>query len=546
MNPLFAFSGFLNFIVSVIFGILVYTNGRTKTENRYFTLFSFSVAFWSFGYYFWQTSNNSEDALFWCRLLMIGAIFIPLSYFQFVVSFLRQSRKKIIFLGYIVALFFLIFDTSAYFIQRVEPKMMFEFWPVPGILYPFFLLMFFGYVAYGWYLMIYSLNKIKQEDHRQQIKYVLFGTAIGFLGGSTNYLLWYNIPVPPYGNFLVIFYVIFAALAVLKYHLFEIRLIITELTVGVMSIILITLPFLMPTVLLKFITVIIFILFCIFGYYLIRATQQESKRREEAEMVAAKERELRHDAEILANNLKRLDAAKTQFLLSTQHHLRSPLSIVQGYLSLINEDAYGKIPAKAKEKINASLEATQKLIYLVDDLLDVAHFQMNKSKASKEPTDAINLIAGVVTDLLKLAQGKNLYLNFKPPSENISTIAIDSRSIREALYNIIDNAIKYTQEGGVTVSVATVGDKLRISVADTGIGMNEKDREGLFDRIFERGKKAQNVNVDGKDIGLYLAAQMIKSNGGTIDVKSEGWGEGTEFIIELPIDGVLPPAPPRR
>jgi signal transduction histidine kinase len=76
--------------------------------------------------------------------------------------------------------------------------------------------------------------------------------------------------------------------------------------------------------------------------------------------------------------------------------------------------------------------------------------------------------------------------------------------------------------------------KLRVSVADTGIGMNEKGREGLFSRVFERGANAKNFNVNGKGIGLYLAAQMIVNNGGAIRVESGGLGKGSEFIIELP------------
>jgi len=80
-------------------------------------------------------------------------------------------------------------------------------------------------------------------------------------------------------------------------------------------------------------------------------------------------------------------------------------------------------------------------------------------------------------------------------------------------------------------------DCLRVSVADTGIGMNKKELQGLFNRTFERGEKARNVNVNGKGIGLYLAAQMVINNGGRIRAESDGWEKGSEFIIELPMDG---------
>jgi signal transduction histidine kinase len=345
-------------------------------------------------------------------------------------------------------------------------------------------------------------------------------------------------------------------LAITKYHLFNTKVILTELLVIFMGFVLLAVPFSMPTITLKILTGVVFVLFCIFGYYLIEVAHKENERREFAEKIAAEERVLREDAEAmagrervlrreaekLAGELKRLDAAKTQFLLSTQHHLRSPLSVIQGYLSMIGEGDYGKISAKAKEKIDASLGETQKLIRLVNDLLDVAHFQMNKDTTVKELTDIVNLIGGVAADLENSALSKKIYLRFKKPETPIAEVAIDSRGIREAIYNIIDNAIKYTQEGGVTVAVGAATNKLRISVADTGIGMDEKDRQGLFGRTFERGEKAKTANVNGKGIGLYLAAQMIINNGGTIRVESQGLGKGSQFIIELPINSAKPMA----
>jgi signal transduction histidine kinase len=281
--------------------------------------------------------------------------------------------------------------------------------------------------------------------------------------------------------------------------------------------------------------------YCVLGYYVAISVEKENQRREEAEFVAARERELRENAEKLARELKHLDSAKTQFLLSTQHHLRNPLSIIQGYLSLINDGTYGKIPARAKKKIDASLDAGRKLIQLVNDLLDIAHFQMGRGEVVKEPVDTLKMVAGIVDDLKPAADSKKIYLRYEKPAAPVAPININYHGVREAVYNIVDNAIKYTQEGGVTVLVKVAGKKLVISVADTGIGLSEKDLSGLFERVFERGEKAMNVNINGKGIGLYLAAQLIKSNGGSIRAGSAGWGKGATFIIELPIGGAQDP-----
>jgi len=148
----------------------------------------------------------------------------------------------------------------------------------------------------------------------------------------------------------------------------------------------------------------------------------------------------------------------------------------------------------------------------------------------------VALAAQIVADLKPAAEVKNLYLKFKKPEAPIPEIMLNPRGIKEALYNIVDNAIKYTQTGGVVVLISVFGEKLRIEIKDTGIGMNEKDREGLFGRVFERCERAKEANVEGKGIGLYLAAQIIANNGGEISVESEGWGKGSKFIIDLPME----------
>ncbi len=533
----YVLTSLINAITSTVLGFFVLFINRQNKLNRAFSRFCFAVAFWSWTYCFWPLSSIKEDVLFWFQVLHIGAILIPATYLHFVFAFLdlEKKRKKIIFLNYLLSIFFLTTVFSPLFISDMVPKYPFPYWAVPGALYHFFLLYFFGLTLYCW-IMLYRARKEFTGEKRMQLKYILIGTFIGFLGGSTNYFLWYDVPIPPYGNGLVIFYIILSAIAVARYHLFEMRLIFTEMMVAAMAVMLLVLPFLMPTTGLKILTSLVFVLFCFFGYYLIRAVHRESRRREDAETIASRERILRREAEILAADLRRLDRAKTQFLLSTQHHLRSPLSVINGYLSMIDEGSYGKITKKSKEKIGACLEANKKLIRLVDELLDVAHFQMNKSAAAKEPVDAVALAAQVVADLKPAAEVKNLYLKFKKPEVPIPEIMLNPRGIKEAIYNIVDNAIKYTQAGGVIVLISVSEAKLRIAIKDTGIGLNEKDREGLFSRVFERCERAQDANIEGKGIGLYLAAQIVANNGGEISVESEGWGKGSKFIIDLPME----------
>ena len=110
MISFFAFSGLFNFIVSIFLAVLVYSKGRKILTNKIFALDALSVAFWSFGYFLWQISTTESSALFWSRILMAGAIFIPIFYFHFIVAFLNLTKKlkRVLYFGYSLGLFFLL------------------------------------------------------------------------------------------------------------------------------------------------------------------------------------------------------------------------------------------------------------------------------------------------------------------------------------------------------------------------------------------------------------------------------------------------------
>jgi diguanylate cyclase (GGDEF)-like protein len=206
-------SSFLNMIGSLIcFIYIIFWIKKNKFYNLSAYLFTvFSVFFWNFGYFFWQISTNSGMALFWCRFLMAGAIFIPPSFFHFTVTFLglkqNDIHRKIIPYYYILSILFLFVNFTPFFVNRVEPNKFFEFWPMPGFLYHPFLA---GFLICMIYCPILMLNNYKLKDKiiQNQIKYITVGTFISLFGGSTNYFLWYNIPIPPYGNLIAIMYVL--------------------------------------------------------------------------------------------------------------------------------------------------------------------------------------------------------------------------------------------------------------------------------------------------------------------------------------------------
>ena len=222
-------SALLNAITSTILCVIVITRNPKSYLNRSFAYFAASVAFWSYFYFLWQISKSSEAALFWCRVLMAGAIFIPSAFLHFSVTLIGQRKKylKTIIFWYMVSIVFLLSDFTPLFVKDIQPRLSFPFWPTAGIAYGPFLAMFGGLTIYAHILMYKSYRRLSGFE-RNQIKYVFLGTAIGFIGGSTNYPLWYDVPVPPVGNALVAVYVFTVAYSIIKYRLMDIRIAIAR------------------------------------------------------------------------------------------------------------------------------------------------------------------------------------------------------------------------------------------------------------------------------------------------------------------------------
>jgi len=298
----------------------------------------------------------------------------------------------------------------------------------------------------------------------------------------------------------------------------------------------------------------VFILSVVYGYFfnkstdkIIRANFSEKKAKEALgelnknleKRVREQTKEIRKAYEVekeARQTLEKTNDAKNQFIMATQHHLRTPLSITMGFLDLLLGGHFGKMPKKVLETIQKSQQSIQKEIEVVDDLLNVSAFQLGHGYVQLQPCIPIrNMLEEIVADLVPVAEKKEIYLKFES-EDDIPEITVDRKQIKMALQNIVDNAIKYTKKGGVVVKINLENDRINIEVKDTGIGMDENDKKYLFEKPFQRSEEAWSANATGKGIGVYLSAQIIKAHGGDIKADSAGRGKGSTFNIELPVD----------
>lgn len=723
----FPFSASVNAFTSFILGLFVYFKNKKSLLNRTFTFFAFSVGFWSFGYFFWQIAGDSKTALLWTRILMAGAIFIPISYFHFVIYLLNiyKEKRKLLIIGYILCGIFLITDFTSLFIKDVIPKLSFSYWPEPNIFFHPFLLMFFGYVIYSWFLMFRAYRKFFGIK-REQIKYVLIGTVIGFLGGSTNYFLWYNIPILPYANLLVALYVILLAYAIVRYRLMDIRFVLGRGAVYGLSLVTITIfayfltagiNRLLPEIPSNVNAILILVISILFFQYVFRFFEKfaskyfyytfysyqtvltdlgrgltrvldldtlsslivntlintikldrtvvllkesddgeyniqknigfkeensialvkdnfltdwlektqnplvyeeialiirDTTNREEKERLVVLQDNMKRieaalclplfieekiigmivlgnkvsrdpyssqDIDLLTNlanqasiafqnaklyseikgfgqkmekevkertkdlkeayeELKVLDKAKSEFVSIASHQLRTPLTAVKGYISMMMEKSYGKPPEKMVKPLSNIYASNERLIKLVNDLLNISRIESGRTEMKYEEFSLEEIITSLVEELKSLTLEKNIYLKFEKPEKPLSKILADKDKIRQVILNVIDNAIRYTEKGGVTIEIKILDKKYQIKISDTGEGMTKEEISNLFES-FSRGTAGTRFWTEGAGLGLYIAKKFVEMHKGEIWAESKGKNKGSTFIIELPIENKI-------
>jgi putative nucleotidyltransferase with HDIG domain len=221
----FAILFFVTAIFSLLLGLFVLLQNRKAAVNQAWAMFTLIMAFAFFSFVNVITSGSKSDALFWDKLLYIGFIFLPVFFLHFVLEILNiyNEKKMLMFYSYgTAALFVFIMVFTRSFITDVGPKLGFHFWARKGISYPLFVAFFLTEVVYGNILLHKSL-KLLAGYKRERIRYLLIASIIGFAGGLSNFLLNFDLPILPYGNYLIPFSMLIVSYAIVKYRLMDVE-----------------------------------------------------------------------------------------------------------------------------------------------------------------------------------------------------------------------------------------------------------------------------------------------------------------------------------
>jgi signal transduction histidine kinase len=214
--------------------------------------------------------------------------------------------------------------------------------------------------------------------------------------------------------------------------------------------------------------------------------------------------------------------------------LRTPLSAIKGYISMISEGFYGKIPKKVKDKLGNVFESNERLIQVVNELLNISKIELGKTELDKKTVQIEDLIEECYKEMEVEAKRKKIKFIWNKPKRKLPKIQADFFRLRQVFLNLIDNALKYTNKGKIEIKAEKIGSNLKISFTDTGEGLEKGEKEGIFGS-FTRGKAGINYWVEGSGFGLYLARKYVEMHKGRIWAESKGKGQGSTFCVELPV-----------
>ena len=222
-----------------------------------------------------------------------------------------------------------------------------------------------------------------------------------------------------------------------------------------------------------------------------------------------------------------LDEAKDEFISMASHQLRTPLTSVKGYLSMLSEGDAGKLNETQRNFIDQAFVSSQRMVYLIADLLNVSRLKTGKFIIEPAPTYLPDVIESEIAQLSQTVESRGLTMKYDKPKE-FPMLMLDETKIRQVVMNFTDNAIYYTPSGGnIELKLHMVGDVAEFTVTDTGLGVPKAEQPHLFTKFYRAGN-ARKARPDGTGLGLFMAKKVVVSSGGAI-IFSSTEGKGSTF-----------------
>lgn len=510
-------------------GLLVLASNRSSSINQTFAALVFFIGFWLTSSLFIDLSLDLTGIYFWSQISIAWLGIIPAIwvYFTYVFPTRRKLSKFKQLLIVIPPLTFLMLSPTKLNVVSVKISENGSREILHGSLYLAAYIYFFIYILWGFIRVLRRYYKSRGIT-KIQLKYILIGSlcsvTLAIIGTITSPIL--NAEAATnISSLTILFFLVFSVYSILRHHLMEIKVMTAEVFTALLWLVLLVNVLTFKTKEQLILNLGLFFAAVIFGVFLVKSVIQEVKARQEIENMANKLKGAN-------KKLKKLDKVKSEFISIASHQLRTPLSAIKGYVSMILDGTYGSLDSEKTEVLGRVYASNERLIALVNDLLNLSRIEKGKLQFEfGEVDDLDEILLSVINESRIAASKKGLVITYEQKS--LPIVRADSHKLRQIFVNIIDNAIKYTEKGSIKISANVDTKKITFIFEDTGFGMKREEIGSIYEK-FRRGSAGEKHHVGGVGIGLYICYKIIEAHDGKIYAKSPGKDKGTTFYVELP------------
>lgn len=538
-----SFAGWMVVIGSILTAVLsavIFWQDLTKRSSKFFFLFGAVNAVWGIIYAFFEGAFSTSGVHTGIVTLYVTAGIVPVFLFLFLYVFSveksEMSLKKFVgfFIPYFVIVWILIYYPG-FIVSYQEAvgdapsKMVFG----KGFLvYAFYIL---AYLFAGLYLLVKKYREsagIFKTAIRELLIAVVLACGMAVLmslfspifSSGSHDLFWI-------GHLAVILLILAVSFILIKYNFWNTKVIATELFISIIALVLVTELLIASSILDLFIKTVITVLVIFSSSFLVGSVKREIESKEEI-------MRLSQDLDSISKRLKVLDKKKSEFLSIASHHLRDPLTAIKGYASMLAEGSFGELSRPVMDAVEKIFVSSGHLVTMIADFMDISRIESGEMNYTFEDVDMKKVVLDVVEGMEQSAEHAHLIFSATVDEglsgdEQYITVG-DEGKLRQVISNLIDNSIKYTPRGEISLLLCKSpdGKKILFSLSDTGIGMNDLTKEKIFKK-FSRAEGVSKVYTEGTGLGLYVAREIVKKHEGQIWAESKGEGHGSTFYVEL-------------